>query len=303
LSEFLPEFETPAPPPARVMSAAPAADLAQLDALLVAMRGRLISLDADLDQLQELSHQVGDEYRRLAAQAHGPKPSRPAPQTRAPRMHQELAFASTVAGSAVSVPSEPAVAFPRTRRTTTHHITIVRIPDLTEPLRWARVAAIPTAAAIAGFLLAPSLGLFQGSAPQRPPAVASLATPAPTPIPFAATPTLPPPAPGPPPAPAVGRADPAPPAPAPVATLLNAPRVLGFVGTLQIRSNPVGAAVYLNQQYVGETPLKLPRLRAGSHVIWVEQVGYERWTAGVLVPTDKITQVQVTLQREHGGQQ
>jgi len=70
-----------------------------------------------------------------------------------------------------------------------------------------------------------------------------------------------------------------------------------FVGGLQIESVPPGAAVFLNQQHVGETPLQMTRLRAGSHVIRIEHDGYERWTTDVTVPADKQTRVSATLKR------
>jgi hypothetical protein len=74
-----------------------------------------------------------------------------------------------------------------------------------------------------------------------------------------------------------------------------------FTGALKVQSVPTGAAVFVNQQHVGETPLQLTRLRAGSHVIRIEYKGYERWTTAVLVSADKQTRVSATLQsiQEH----
>jgi hypothetical protein len=71
-----------------------------------------------------------------------------------------------------------------------------------------------------------------------------------------------------------------------------------FLGTLVIESDPVGATVFVNRERVGETPLTLPDLRAGSRVIWLESDGYQRWSAGVLVPADKNTRLNVKLTRE-----
>jgi hypothetical protein len=78
------------------------------------------------------------------------------------------------------------------------------------------------------------------------------------------------------------------------------PRRTEFVGTLSIRSAPDNAEVHIDRERVGETPLELRRLRAGSHAIWIEHEGYQRWTAGVNVPADERTQVTVTLQAEPG---
>jgi hypothetical protein len=93
---------------------------------------------------------------------------------------------------------------------------------------------------------------------------------------------------------------------APVAPAVSAPKAVpvrlteprGFVGTLLVESEPEGASVFINQERVGETPLRLPELRAGSRVVWVESNGYQRWSAGVLVPANKITTINVKLQRD-----
>jgi hypothetical protein len=69
----------------------------------------------------------------------------------------------------------------------------------------------------------------------------------------------------------------------------------GFSGTLAIESNPGGAAVFIDSQHVGNTPLQLSRWRAGSHAVWIERTGYQRWTAAVLVPANKLTQIRATL--------
>jgi hypothetical protein len=78
------------------------------------------------------------------------------------------------------------------------------------------------------------------------------------------------------------------------------PRATEFVGTLSIESTPDKAEVYIDRERVGETPLVLQRVRAGSHAVWIEHVGYLRWTAGVSVLADERTPVTVTLQPEPG---
>jgi hypothetical protein len=70
-----------------------------------------------------------------------------------------------------------------------------------------------------------------------------------------------------------------------------------FTGSLQVRSSPA-SAVYLDRKYVGVTPLRLTALRAGSHAVWIQHDGYQRWTASVLVAADKQTQVVATLEPE-----
>lgn len=69
-----------------------------------------------------------------------------------------------------------------------------------------------------------------------------------------------------------------------------------FVGTLAVVSDPAGAEVFINRRPVGVTPLKLSSLRAGSHAVQIERDGYERWTAGVQVPADRVTGITAKLQ-------
>lgn len=89
-------------------------------------------------------------------------------------------------------------------------------------------------------------------------------------------------------------------APVPLSTPVVAKPAPGelFLGTLVIESDPVGATVFMNRERVGETPLTLLDLRAGSRVIWLESDGYQRWSAGVLVPAEKETRLNVKLTRE-----
>jgi len=75
-------------------------------------------------------------------------------------------------------------------------------------------------------------------------------------------------------------------------------RTAGFIGTLAVESVPPGAAVFVDRQRVGATPIQIPRLRAGSHVIWIEREGYQRWTASVLVPAERLTRVTAKLALE-----
>ena len=69
-----------------------------------------------------------------------------------------------------------------------------------------------------------------------------------------------------------------------------------YVGVLTVDSEPTGSAVFVDRQHVGETPLELTQLRAGSHVVRIERDGYDRWTTAVLVAADKQTRVSAKLQ-------
>jgi hypothetical protein len=81
------------------------------------------------------------------------------------------------------------------------------------------------------------------------------------------------------------------------ASVVKAPRPTPeFVGALEVQSDPVGSAVFVDRKYIGETPVQLTELRAGSHIVWIQRDGYQRWTASVLVPAEKRTRVTATLQ-------
>ncbi len=71
-----------------------------------------------------------------------------------------------------------------------------------------------------------------------------------------------------------------------------------FVGTLEITSDPPGAAVLVDRRRVGQTPIEVSELQSGSHVIWIERSGYLRWTTAVHVSADKLTRVSARLERE-----
>ncbi len=94
-----------------------------------------------------------------------------------------------------------------------------------------------------------------------------------------------------------------PPAPAPAParpspTRGEAPattRPPAFVGTLSITSVPSGASVSINGKPAGVTPLRLPRQRAGSLAVQIAHDGFERWSAAVRVPADRLTNVNAKL--------
>jgi chromosome segregation ATPase len=69
-----------------------------------------------------------------------------------------------------------------------------------------------------------------------------------------------------------------------------------YVGALTVDSEPAGSAVFVDREFVGETPLELTGLRVGSRVVRVERDGYDRWTTAVLVAADKQTRVSARLQ-------
>jgi len=71
-----------------------------------------------------------------------------------------------------------------------------------------------------------------------------------------------------------------------------------FVGTLLIESDPAGAAAFVNQESVGNTPVLLKDLRAGSYVVRLEYAGYQRWSSAATVSAVRQERVKAKLERE-----
>lgn len=72
-----------------------------------------------------------------------------------------------------------------------------------------------------------------------------------------------------------------------------------FVGSLLIESDPAGAAAFVNQESVGDTPVLVKNLRVGSYVVRLEFKGYQRWSSAATVSAVRQERVKAKLEREH----
>jgi len=70
-----------------------------------------------------------------------------------------------------------------------------------------------------------------------------------------------------------------------------------FVGRLVVDSRPPGAKVYIDGKLVGNTPLALGDVRAGEHVVRIEQDGYRRWSSSVRVVAAEQNKITASLER------
>lgn len=70
-----------------------------------------------------------------------------------------------------------------------------------------------------------------------------------------------------------------------------------FVGSLVIESRPTGATVFVDGRQMGTTPMALPELTAGAHVVRLERDGYRRWSSSVRVVADEQNRVTASLER------
>jgi hypothetical protein len=79
----------------------------------------------------------------------------------------------------------------------------------------------------------------------------------------------------------------------------QAPAAAGarFTGTLVVDSRPAGAKVFMDGQLVGATPMSLPSVAAGSHVIRLEHDGYRRWSSSARVVAGEQNRVTASLER------
>jgi len=94
--------------------------------------------------------------------------------------------------------------------------------------------------------------------------------------------------------PATSSAKPATPSPISSATPARASPVT-YVGTLSIDAQP-GGEVFIDRRTAGRTPLRVPNLKAGSHLVWIERDGYQRFTRVVQVPSDRTSRLWADLE-------
>ena len=67
------------------------------------------------------------------------------------------------------------------------------------------------------------------------------------------------------------------------------------VGSIEVESNPSGAKVYLDSDYVGTTPFTIEDASLGSHKITISKTGYVDYTKWVTVKVDSTSRVSADL--------
>ena len=71
-------------------------------------------------------------------------------------------------------------------------------------------------------------------------------------------------------------------------------------GSMNIYSEPSGAKIYLDNAYVGETPMSMEKVAEGEHEIRLVKLNYKIWTSKVVVRSFKPTDVKTTLEVSPG---
>jgi hypothetical protein len=82
----------------------------------------------------------------------------------------------------------------------------------------------------------------------------------------------------------------------PAAETRRAARAANYQGGLRIDSRPAGAAVFVNNQEVGHTPIVLSSLRAGSRAVRIQLGGYVPWSRSVRVVANQQAAVLAQLE-------
>jgi len=80
-----------------------------------------------------------------------------------------------------------------------------------------------------------------------------------------------------------------------LATPTDRPTVAPGTGTLQVSSSPAGAQVFLDNVYMGISPLTLPGVSTGSHLILLKLGGYSDWEVSAQVAAGQTTPVTAIL--------
>ena len=78
-------------------------------------------------------------------------------------------------------------------------------------------------------------------------------------------------------------------------------RNAAYRGTLMVNSQPRGARIFLNERYVGQTPMLIRALPAGSRAVRLRLDGYQPWSRGVSVVANETTTVAAKLNRMHAA--
>ncbi|MGH9309798.1 MAG: PEGA domain-containing protein, partial [Vicinamibacterales bacterium] len=71
----------------------------------------------------------------------------------------------------------------------------------------------------------------------------------------------------------------------------------GFTGSIYVDSRPRGAKVSINGKPVGVTPLRVPNVRIGSHVVRLELPDHRIWSSSARVTSGEEARVTGSLER------
>ncbi|MFW6161802.1 MAG: PEGA domain-containing protein [Planctomycetota bacterium] len=82
---------------------------------------------------------------------------------------------------------------------------------------------------------------------------------------------------------------------------LHVPLKLVQKGSLMVRSTPDGAAVFLDDEYRGKTPLRIHDLEPHGYVVRVQKPNFADWQEEVTVESNEVTAIETDLSQRHIG--
>jgi serine/threonine-protein kinase len=85
--------------------------------------------------------------------------------------------------------------------------------------------------------------------------------------------------------------------PASRATLPESRRPESYTGTIYVDSRPRGAQVIVDGKFMGTTPIRIPEVRIGSHVVRLRLEDHRDWTASTRVSSGQESRVTGSLER------
>jgi hypothetical protein len=85
-------------------------------------------------------------------------------------------------------------------------------------------------------------------------------------------------------------------APAPRAAAPSPSTPASFTGSIFVDSRPRGATVLIDGKSVGQTPLSVPAIPVGSHVVRIEMAGKKPWSSPTRVTAGETARVTGSLE-------
>jgi hypothetical protein len=71
----------------------------------------------------------------------------------------------------------------------------------------------------------------------------------------------------------------------------------GYTGSVYVDSRPQGARVFIDNKFVGTTPLRVPEIAVGSHVVRLELAEHRTWSTSKQVVAGETARVTGSLER------
>jgi hypothetical protein len=71
---------------------------------------------------------------------------------------------------------------------------------------------------------------------------------------------------------------------------------MSYTGSLFVDSRPRGATVFVDGTSIGQTPVTVPNVAIGAHVVRIEMTGKKPWTSSTRVAAGETARVTGSLE-------